>query len=130
MKGEVIVETIPCDQAANTCQVKVPAPGFALVFMTDEAGNAASDHDAQTFATSAITKYKNTATIDEAVLATSNGNKGMENMVGSTSFGSSSGTNGASQVVLPSIVALVAMAGSAGFVIHAFAVTRGVDVYS
>ncbi|KAI0830340.1 glycoside hydrolase family 79 protein [Trametes gibbosa] len=89
LKGELKIETVPCDQQANTCQIKVPAPGFALVFMTEEAMRESEPASTATFATTAITKAKNTVTIDEAVLATSNGNKGMQGRYGSTSAGSS-----------------------------------------
>ncbi|KAH9914075.1 uncharacterized protein BXZ73DRAFT_81751 [Epithele typhae] len=87
IKGEEALETITCN-TDNTCNIRVPAPGFALVYFSDGARIESAPDTAATFATSAVTKYKNTATIDEAVLATSNGNKGMSGMYGSTSFGS------------------------------------------
>ena len=121
LKNELHIETIQCDQGANTCQVRVPAPGFALVFMSDEAAAESEPTSTATFGTTAITKIKNTATIDEAVLATSNGNRGMENMKGSTSFGSAHGYNGApARAILPSVVALLAMAAGAGVAMRAF----------
>ncbi|KAI0742958.1 hypothetical protein C8Q80DRAFT_1273535 [Daedaleopsis nitida] len=114
LKGEVHLETVPCDQAANTCQVKVPAPGFALVFMDDGEAEAAAEYEAATFATTAITKLKNTATIDPAVLATSNGNRGMGDLWGSTSSGSNAAIGAGA--VLPSVAALMAMAAGAAVV--------------
>ena len=122
IRGELKLETVQCDQASNTCQVRVPAPGFALVLMNDDAvAEATRYQNTETFATSAVTKLKNTATIDEAVLATSNGNRGMENMKGSTSFGSAHGYNAApARAILPSVVALLAMAAGAGVAMRAF----------
>ena len=120
LKNELHIETIQCDQGANTCQVRVPAPGFALVFMSDEAAAESEPTSTATFGTTAITKIKNTATIDEAVLATSNGNRGMEQFSGSTSFGS--GNAGARAAgVYPSVMALLAVAAGTGIVLRAFA---------
>ncbi|RPD63414.1 glycoside hydrolase family 79 protein [Lentinus tigrinus ALCF2SS1-6] len=118
LKNDLHIETIQCDQAANTCQVKVPAPGFALVFMSEEAAAESEPTSTATFGTTAITKIKNTATIDEAVLATSNGNKGMEQYSGSTSFGS----NAAARVTgaHPSVMALLAVAAGTVVVLRAF----------
>lgn len=51
-----------CNQGTNTCQVTVPAPGFALVFVgtSDANGDSVST---QTFATTAYTNVENTATV-------------------------------------------------------------------
>ncbi|KAL7278756.1 hypothetical protein ACG7TL_007763 [Trametes sanguinea] len=78
LKGDLDIQTVQCDQGANTCQVKVPAPGFALVFMSDEAMQESEPASTATFATTVVTKAKNTVTIDPEVLATSNGHKGMK----------------------------------------------------
>ncbi|KAJ3981054.1 glycoside hydrolase family 79 protein [Lentinula detonsa] len=79
------IQTITC---ISSCSITVPAPGFALVFLTD---NALSESGATgattTFPTTAYTKSINTVTVDASVLATSNGNRGGGNM-GSTSKGS------------------------------------------
>ncbi|KAJ3782529.1 glycoside hydrolase family 79 protein [Lentinula aff. detonsa] len=79
------IQTITC---TSSCSITVPAPGFALVFLTD---NALSESGATgattTFPTTAYTKSINTVTVDASVLATSNGNRGGGNM-GSTSKGS------------------------------------------
>ncbi|KAL1943311.1 hypothetical protein VTO73DRAFT_4386 [Trametes versicolor] len=114
LNGELKIETIQCDQAANTCQVKVPAPGFALVFMTEEAMRESEPASTATFATTAITKAKNTATIDQAVLATSNGNKGMQGRYGSTSAGSNAAPRAAG--AYPGAVALLAVVAGAAVV--------------
>ena len=117
IRGELKLETVQCDQASNTCQVRVPAPGFALVLMNDDAvAEATRYQNTETFATSAVTKLKNTATIDPAVLATSNGNRGMGDLWGSTSFGSNAAPGTAT--VLPSLAALAAMAAGAAVVVR------------
>jgi len=81
---------IECDQVYNVCQVRVPAPGFALVFLSEEALTANDGAPSKTFPTSVLTRTHNTATlIDPAVLATSNGHSGMgRKKLGSTSQGS------------------------------------------
>ncbi|OSD00691.1 glycoside hydrolase family 79 protein [Trametes coccinea BRFM310] len=112
LKGDLDIQTVQCDQGANTCQVKVPAPGFALVFMSDEAMQESEPASTATFATTVVTKAKNTVTIDPEVLATSNGHKGMKGRYGSTSAGS----NAARRAVgaYPSAMALLAaVAGAA-----------------
>ncbi|KAI0659526.1 glycoside hydrolase family 79 protein [Cubamyces menziesii] len=114
LQGELKIDTVQCDQAANTCQVKVPAPGFALVFMSDDALKESEPASTVTFATTAVTKAKNTVTVDPEVLATSNGHRGMKGRYGSTS----SGSNAAPRAVgaYPSIAALfAAVAGAAVF---------------
>ena len=100
---------MPCDQTQNMCQIKVPAPGAALVFFSDDAQAAATgDNDIATFATTAITKTKNTVTIDASVLATSNGDSGKKRLaqMGGTSQG---GSSGAMSIVAPGLAALVSM---------------------
>ncbi|KAJ7592650.1 glycoside hydrolase family 79 protein [Mycena floridula] len=86
--GTEDIQTVQCSN--NQCAIKVPAPSFALVFLTDDAQTENDGGPVETFATTAHTKLTNTATIDPAVLATSNGNLGMmDNNKGSTSRGSS-----------------------------------------
>ncbi|KAE9392594.1 hypothetical protein BT96DRAFT_864152 [Gymnopus androsaceus JB14] len=92
LQGTETILTIPCDQTNLVCSVSVPAPGAALVFLTDElteTEGAAST----TFSTSTYTKTINTATIDPSVLATSNGRNGSYPM-GSSSKGSANGALG------------------------------------
>lgn len=89
-KGDLNVVTIVCDTAANTCLIPVPAPAFALVYLTPE-----EDIATVTFATSTYTNAANTATIAASVLATSNGMSGKDwEQLGSTSKGSISGAVG------------------------------------
>ncbi|KAH7928005.1 glycoside hydrolase family 79 protein [Leucogyrophana mollusca] len=85
--GNVDIQTVPCDQTAGVCRVKVPAPGFALVFLTDQALSESDEGPTMTFPTTAYTKFENTATIDQAVLATSNGNRGLSDSLAGTSKG-------------------------------------------
>jgi hypothetical protein len=85
--GTLDVQTVPCDQTNNVCQVKVPAPGFALVFLTDDSLSESNQGPTTTFATTAYTKQHGTATIDPSVLATSNGEKGTSDSLAGTSEG-------------------------------------------
>ncbi|KAH9476923.1 Beta-glucuronidase [Psilocybe cubensis] len=86
-KGDEVVDTITCTPAAgatgNTCVIPVPAPGAALVFLGSVTDNAAAP--STTFATTAVTRFRNTATVDSLVLSTSNGRSGSSQRLGSTS---------------------------------------------
>ncbi|KAF8217333.1 hypothetical protein K438DRAFT_1748410 [Mycena galopus ATCC 62051] len=54
--------------------ISVPAPGFALVFLnSDAAAGDTAGTSSMTFPTTALTKTKNTVTVNPSVLATSNG---------------------------------------------------------
>ncbi|KAJ3727373.1 hypothetical protein DFJ43DRAFT_1001722 [Lentinula guzmanii] len=86
LQGTEVIETIPCDQSTQVCSVSVPAPGAALVFLTDELTET-EGAPSTTFATTTVTKTANTATVDASVLATSNGRSGNSPM-GSSSKGS------------------------------------------
>lgn len=110
--GNESIQTVACDQATNTCAIKVPAPGFALVFLSDAALGESSSPTPVTFATTAFTKTVNTVTIDPSVLATSNGHGGKvrPGELGSTSKGSS---NGAGMIKVDGLVRnLAVMLGS------------------
>ena len=91
LKGDLNVVTVPCDTAANTCTVTVPAPGFALVFLNDQSyTDSTPSGETITFATTAGTRTINTATVDPKVLETSNGHSGKDRTdIRSTSKGSS-----------------------------------------
>ena len=101
------------------CRVRVPAPGFALVFMSDDAARESEPASTATFATTAITKYKNTATVDPAVLATSNGNKGMGGKWGSTSYGS--GNSAVGRATYPGLGTLLGIVVGVGRMMHVLA---------
>lgn len=93
LMGDLHIDTVTCN-TDNTCAVKVPAPGFALVFITDDPDNLGSDKS-QTYSTTAYTKTFNTATVDPSQLANSNGHSGKDRTnLGSTSYGSRSGAIG------------------------------------
>jgi hypothetical protein len=99
------VQTINC--ADNVCQVQVPAPGFALVFLTDNALSESTPNAPQTFATTAVTKTINTATVDPSVLATSNGHDAFNRLpLGSTSKQNSQST----RTFVPSVMTSMALA--------------------
>ncbi|KAF5353171.1 hypothetical protein D9757_012643 [Collybiopsis confluens] len=113
--GTETIQTIPCDTSSNTCSIKVPAPGFALVFLTDDALVESGSGDATTtFPTTAYTKLGNTATVDPRVLATSNGDRGSGNL-GSTSKGSAS--NGAMDNSWRGVMGLMSAVAMSGVVV-------------
>ena len=89
LSGNLNVTTVQCDTTANTCSIPIPAPCFALVFLTSEALSAVSPASTVTYPTSTHTRTANTIYIDPAVLQTSYGHSGMENVRGATSSGSS-----------------------------------------
>lgn len=94
LQGNQFTETISCDPTNNLCSVTVPAASAALVFLTPQAeAGAINTAEARTFSTTVTTvQVKNTASINPSVLATSNGYGGLNNQIGSTSFGSSDAT--------------------------------------
>lgn len=87
LQGTPVVQTVNCNTDDNTCQVKVPAPSFALVFLSDVALIAVSS-STLTFPTTAVTRTRNTVYIDPSLLANSNGDYGFQNKKGSTSLSS------------------------------------------
>jgi hypothetical protein len=111
LSGDLDVQTINCDTNANTCQVQVPAPGFALVFLTDSAFSEVTPQNQQTFSTTSLTRTAHTATVDPSILATSNGHSGSDrdkDGYGSTSKGSANGAESL-RAVAPGMVVLLAM---------------------
>ena len=114
LQGNLSVQTVQCTD--NICDVQVPAPGFALVFLTDTAFsevNPASSAVA-TFSTTTSKKSDVTATVNPSVLATSNGHGGPGEpiLLGSTSDESGAGR----AVALPWMSVLVAVALGAAVV--------------
>ncbi|KAJ6543162.1 hypothetical protein B0H19DRAFT_1035502 [Mycena capillaripes] len=83
--GTEFIQTVDCDKTAQTCTVDVPAPGFALVFLTDDAFTEDKGAPSMTFTTTARTKTHNTATVDPAVLSTSNGFRASQHELAGTS---------------------------------------------
>lgn len=89
--GEASVETIACDTAAGTCNIPVPAPSVAVVYLNDAAlansGGEAGETNGSTltFATT-ITTAKHTPVIfDMAAVNTSNGHNSGTSKKGATS---------------------------------------------
>ena len=107
---------MPCDQVQNSCVVSVPAPGAALVFFSDAAQAGAGAQ--ATFATTAVTKTKNTVTVDPSVLATSNGQSGRQRLAqqGGTSEGDPSG---AARTAAPGLAVLLALLAGVGVLVGA-----------
>ncbi|KAI0830341.1 glycoside hydrolase superfamily [Trametes gibbosa] len=93
LSGPEFVQTITCDQGANTCQIPVPGPGAALVFLSNDS-QTKSDPTTMTFSTTAVTKAIETLLIPPSALATSNGHSGRLPLSG-TSKGGSNGAVGA-----------------------------------
>ncbi|KAF7967357.1 hypothetical protein HWV62_34635 [Athelia sp. TMB] len=114
LQGNLSVQTVQC--TANICEVQVPAPGFALVFLTDSAFSEVNPAPSAvaTFSTTTSKKSGVTATVNPSVLATSNGHGGPGGaiMLGSTSDESGAGRGAA----LPGMGVLVAVALGAAVV--------------
>jgi hypothetical protein len=110
LNGTVNVTTINCDQTANTCSVPVPAPGFALVFLTEDAIDAVSPTSTVTFPTSAVTNTNSHVYIDPNILATSYGHMGMDDVRGATSSGRNASGAPPRYVMLSGAFALIAAA--------------------
>jgi hypothetical protein len=113
--GDEQVTTVNCDQTNNVCNIPVYAPSVALVFLSDAAETENAGQPSMTYSTTAVTKLVNTATVDPAVLATSNGEKDAALKLGSTSKGSASSAQGTS-ANLPGLSVVLSMAFS-GFVL-------------
>jgi hypothetical protein len=83
--GQQDIQPVACNN--GSCSVKVPASLFALVFLSDKSLSDSDNGASQTLSTSIQTNTENTATVDPAVLATSNGLKGISKHGGTTSKG-------------------------------------------
>ncbi|KAF7981203.1 hypothetical protein HWV62_34531 [Athelia sp. TMB] len=109
LQGDLNVETIQCSN--NQCQVQVPAPGFALVFLTTKAFSEVNPAPSAvpTFSTTTL-RYKAVPTVAQSVLATSNGHggKGGQVALGSTSE-EHSASDAAQAVALPLMTVLMAV---------------------
>ncbi|KAI0633080.1 glycoside hydrolase family 79 protein [Trametes polyzona] len=120
-KGQENIQTVQCDQTQNMCQIRVPAPGAALVFFSDAAQQAVGGPaTTQTFPTTVLTKTVNTVGVDPTVLATSNGQSGKDRVAqGGTSQG---GANGAPRMggVAPGVALMACVLGGVGVFLRAF----------
>ncbi|KAG8720319.1 hypothetical protein FRC09_009762 [Ceratobasidium sp. 395] len=116
LKGNETVETITCEN--GSCAIPLKAPSLALVFLTDSSFSSSEPTEVQTFSTSYATRIHNTATVDQAVLATSNGRGGGKwggGILGSTSVGSTSG--GVMRVLVPGLGMLTAVVAGAAMIL-------------
>ncbi|KAJ7897687.1 hypothetical protein B0H14DRAFT_344531 [Mycena olivaceomarginata] len=107
--GQEDVKTVQCDTTAQTCTVDVPAPGFALVFLTDDAFTENKGAPSMTFPTTAQTKTHNTAKVDPSILSTSNGYRMSEHELAGTSKKPSAGPRTAQASLVGAGVVLGAM---------------------
>ncbi|KAJ7064676.1 hypothetical protein C8F01DRAFT_771741 [Mycena amicta] len=112
--GTEDIKSVDCDATNKTCTITVPAPGFALVFLSDDAQTEDGGLPSTTFATTAKTKFRNTATVDPALMATSNGNRFSDHELAGTSKPPSAASRaaGVSMVVVGVLAgAVVALLG-------------------
>ncbi|KAJ7927457.1 glycoside hydrolase family 79 protein [Mycena leptocephala] len=91
-KGDLNIVSISCDTSANTCLIPVPAPAFALVFLT-----SAETCDRHVLHLD-VHEHREHRDGRGSVLATSNGMSGKDWELGSTSSGSNNGANGYARV--------------------------------
>lgn len=85
--GEEQIMTIFCDTKAGACTIPVPAPGFALVFITESAVQNSAAQATATFPTAAQIKAVSSVSVDPVTLKTSNGHSGKTRILASTSRG-------------------------------------------
>lgn len=115
LQGTEDVQTIQCTN--NVCSIPVPAPAYALVFLSDTAFNEVNPAPSAvpTFSTTTGKPGAAAATVNPTVLATSNGQGGANGqiMLGSTS---QSSTSGAGMLAVPWLSAVLAMAFGAAVV--------------
>jgi hypothetical protein len=113
LNGTLNVTTVQCNQAANTCSIPVPAPAFALVFLTTDSLHAVSPTSTVTFPTSLTTNTGSNIYIDPSMLATAYGHSGMENVRGATSPGSLSGASTLHTTLSGALAIFVSVLGAA-----------------
>ncbi|KAH9834486.1 uncharacterized protein C8Q71DRAFT_144395 [Rhodofomes roseus] len=85
LKGSEEVQTVQCNTSSGTCQVSVPAPGMALVFLSDSAYQEVEPCSTITFTTTSVTNPLVTVTVDPSILSMSNGNRSV--VLGGTDHG-------------------------------------------
>ncbi|CDZ97104.1 Glycoside hydrolase, superfamily [Phaffia rhodozyma] len=102
LSGTVSTVNITCEN--NQCSIPMKAPSYALVFLTQDALTASSGSvvtdssstkSATTFGTTYAANGAGTATVDPAVLSTSNGRSTGNGTLGSTSKGGAANVSGA-----------------------------------
>ncbi|VDC00664.1 unnamed protein product [Peniophora sp. CBMAI 1063] len=107
LQGDLDVQTVTCDTTNLVCDITVPAPGLALVFLDDDSYNEVTPSSTLTFPTTYVTATVNTAQVDPSVLATSNGHANMGGRRDSTSPGSRSGA-WSHRTAVPGMIAILA----------------------
>ena len=92
--GRDQIHEILCDASTNTCRVSVHVPSTALILFSESAVRASEVSASMNFSTTTVTKLRNTATVAQEVLETSNGhsrrdhvNALAEDVWGSTNHG-------------------------------------------
>ena len=121
LSGDKDIQTVTC--SGGTCKIQVPAPSFALVFLSDQALSESDNGANMTFpTTTSRTRTVNTATVNPSVLATSNGHGGfVHGVTYSTSKGELKASHAASEKVLPSVLALLGVVVGSAVVRRALA---------
>ena len=117
LQGELDVQTVTCDTTNLVCDITVPAPGLALVFLDDDSYNEVTPSSTLTFPTTYVTATVNTAQVDPSVLATSNGHGDMGSRRDTTSPGSRSGA-WSQHIAAPGMALLSTMAAGALFLLR------------
>ena len=87
LSGQEVIQTINCDQSANTCVIPVPGPGAALVFISNDAQALSDPKASQTYSTTTVTNAIQTLTVEPSVLAHSNGHSGSIPLSGTSKGG-------------------------------------------
>jgi hypothetical protein len=109
LTGDKDIRTISCSD--GSCRVNVPAPSFALVFVSEQALGESDSGASRTFPTTLHTKTINTLTVDPRVIATSNGHSGFsKHGTWSTSRGIDHNAAFTLSQTIPSVVSLLIVA--------------------
>ena len=98
-----MIQTVNCDQTANSCVISVPAPAAALVFLSSDAQASDNPKATHTYSTTAVTNPVATQNVDPTALAGSNGSSGDIPLAGT----SKGGANGASRAFTTLSVSLL-----------------------
>ena len=103
LSGTEVIQTVNCDQTANSCVISVPAPAAALVFLSSDAQASDNPKATHTYSTTAVTNPVATQNVDPTALAGSNGSSGDIPLAGT----SKGGANGASRAFTTLSVSLL-----------------------
>ncbi|KAI0729703.1 glycoside hydrolase family 79 protein [Fomitopsis betulina] len=117
LKGGETVQTVQCEPSSGTCQVNVPAPGMALVFLSETAYEEVEPAPSSTitFATTSVTNALVTVTVNPSALSASNGNGSIVLAGTDRHSGASAATVASSAcMMLPLLIAALAEIGLLG----------------